>query len=68
VFSPDLTNHLITAYVGGDGYDYGYDIDVDEGAGLVYIAGETHNAHWGITGTHFYGNTGGEDAFVMALI
>ncbi len=66
LLSPDLATLMGAAVVGGRGYDYLWDIDLDPTTGNVALAGETWDT-LGLPAPLYIYNAGGIDAFVGLL-
>ena len=64
---PTASTLLFATYLGGSGHDEGYGIAVD-GAGNVYVAGETRSDDFPVTAGAYQSARGGNaDAFVVKL-
>ena len=69
VFVAELSGggeHLWSTYLGGSSYDYGHGIAVD-GAGNLYVTGETESSGWVSGGFDTTYNGGDSDAFVAKI-
>lgn len=64
--NPAGSGLLYSTYLGGSGYDYLYDLQVD-GAGSAYVAGYTGSANFPVKNALQATNHGGYDAFISRL-
>jgi gliding motility-associated-like protein len=70
-FSPDVSTLLFSSYLGGDGNDAAYVLDINPATGNLYVAGGTESStatfpgnHGGTVGASYSGNT---DGFVAII-
>jgi hypothetical protein len=63
---PTGSQLLFSTYLGGNGIDWGYAVDVDS-KGAIYVAGETASTSFPVRSAKQATYGGGEDAFVTKL-